>query len=78
MEWKQEYTTEDRETEVELRVYNPNGLSWFWSAFDPDTEQSCVSTLPGFETKEAAMMAAEAWYQECWLPNFKLTGSREM
>ena len=75
--WKNEYSKRDPETEIELYVYNPNGMNWFWSAFDPDTEDHCVSTLPGFETKEAAMKAAEEWYKDEWLPKFRATGERD-
>lgn len=77
-DWKTQYVTEDRENEVELCVRNPNGISWFWSAYDHREENLiCVSVLPGFDSKEAAMEVAENWYATEWLPKFKETGDRE-
>jgi hypothetical protein len=78
MNWKTEYAARDIETGIELYVRNPNGLSWFWSAWDDDTESGCVSTLPGFDTKEEAMQAAEQWLTTDWLPKFQATGKREI
>jgi len=76
MDWKNEYTWEDRTIEVELRVYCPNDGKWFWSAWDVETEDGCVSNLPGFDTKEAAQQAAKDWYEGTWLPRFQATGER--
>lgn len=79
MDWKIEYATEDRGTEIMLNVHSVDGgdfEKWFWSAFDPIEEDSCVSVLPGFDTKEEAMAAAEKWYATKWLPKFNETGDR--
>lgn len=79
MDWKIEYGAEDRDTEIQLHVHSvdhPDGTSWFWSAFDAVEEDSCVSVLPGFDTKDEAMQAAENWYTTKWLPKFNETGDR--
>lgn len=74
--WKVEHAARDPQTEIELRVWCPNQQGWFWSAFDPVEDDSCVSVLPGFPTAEAAMQAAEQWYSNEWLPEFEATGNR--
>ena len=75
--WRTEYTYHDREADIELRVYNPNDMSWFWAAYDLVTEESCVSMLPGFDTKEQAMEAAKNYLAE-WQAKVRETGEREM
>lgn len=73
--WKHEYSKTDPETEIEFCVRSPNGIGWYWSAFDPDTEEWICADLPGLETKEAAMEAAETWYAT-WKARFQATGER--
>lgn len=77
MEWKIEYTKRYIGTGIDLRVFNPNNMSWFWSAYDDQIEDGFTSVLPGFDTKEEAMQAAEAWYATEWLPDFEATGRRD-
>lgn len=74
--WRTEYTKTDFQTDVELCVRSPNGMGWYWSAFDAETEDWITSSPPGFETKEAAMEAAETWYA-AWKARFQATGKRE-
>lgn len=64
LNWQTEYTARVPGTFIELRVWNPNGISWFWSIWNTeDDEYGAVSTLPGFATKEDAMKAATDWYE---------------